>query len=139
MAKKKSVFTKIGRPRKYDTAEELEVKIAEYFDYKDETGRPPSLSGLALFLGFCDRVSLYNYERESAFSHTIKRARATISAYVEEEAMMKDRPAGAIWMMKCMGWKEQSEETGEPPIKIVDDIPDVLLEAQEAEVADETD
>lgn len=73
----------VGRPPKYKSKEEIEEKIEEYFKecegeiLKDDEGkpifnkfgspvvinqRPPTVTGLALALGFSTRLSLLNYQ-----------------------------------------------------------------------------
>ena len=69
-----------GRPRKYETAEELEVEIVKYFQsfvYNgagEIIGKKPTVAGLALALGFESRQSIYDYAEEGAFSYIIKKA-----------------------------------------------------------------
>ena len=64
---------KRGRPTKYQTPEEMEKKLDEYFSHCEEVGDFPNVIGMALFLGFADRQSLRdNEQRSSEFSFTIK-------------------------------------------------------------------
>ena len=101
MATKKAV----GRPPKYKSKEEIEEKIDAYFKQcegevlKDNNGntvfnkfgnpviinqRPPTVTGLALALGFSTRLSLLNYQGKKEFMNTITRAKARVEAYAEE-------------------------------------------------------
>jgi hypothetical protein len=131
---------KTGRPRKFDTKEQLQVKIDEYFDVKckdealkdpatgetlyDKQGRPcvkynpPTMDGMALYVGFSDRSSLYEYEKEEEFSDTIKRARARIADYAQSQLFVGNS-TGAIFWLKNHGWKDSKEITGDGvPVKI---------------------
>ena len=94
----------------FKTDKELQEKIEAYFEEKQDK---PTLTGLALHLGFCDRQSIYDYENNEEHSCTIKRARLRIeSAY--EERMHSNSNAGAIFALKNFGWsdKQEIEHTG---------------------------
>ena len=52
-----------GRPPKYETVEELEKIIYEYFDECKKEKRPYTMSGLAYALGV-DRRTLLNYSKD---------------------------------------------------------------------------
>lgn len=112
---------KPGRPPKYKTAEELEKKINEYFEVecKDEVietngkiaikHNPPTISGLALYLGFLNRRSIYDYiARDESFSHTIKKAVAKIEDYAEKQLFVGNS-TGAIFWLKNKGWSDKKE------------------------------
>jgi hypothetical protein len=62
---------KAGRPLKYKTVEELQEAIDAYFALNPER---PTVTGLALHLGFHSRKSFYNYEERPEFSQPIKNA-----------------------------------------------------------------
>lgn len=111
-----------GRPRKYKTPEELDAAIDEYFrDCPDtydvfvggEAGEitvpAPTITGLALYLGFCDRHSMYAYEELPEFSNSIKRARAIMVRIYEAEARFGRNTAGAIFMLKNFGYSDKQE------------------------------
>ena len=101
-----------GRPPKYETAEELEDKLEEYFTGCSEEEKRPTITKLVLFLGFCDRASFYDLEKQEKFSHTIKRARTLIES-VYEDSLLGTTAAGAIFALKNFGWtdKQQIEHT----------------------------
>ena len=60
-----------GRPKIYDNPEELQDAVDLYFEETSPT--EVTITGLALFLGFADRQSLYDYEKNDQFSCIIKR------------------------------------------------------------------
>ena len=122
---------KRGRPRKYDTPEEMQKAIDLYFEkclpelLKDDEGKiikdrngfpayklnPPTISGLALHLGFVSRQSMYDYESyDNDFSDTIKKARLRCENYVET-AMLDGTgaPAACIFALKNYGWSDRHE------------------------------
>ena len=112
---------KVGRPLKYKTVEELEGKINEYFNdniatkTSEETGEEITsfdgitITGLALFLGFSNRHSMYDYKKREQFSHTIKKATAVIEMYYEKGLMSK-YSTGSIFALKNHGWSDKVEQ-----------------------------
>jgi len=126
MKKKEKEKNPEGRPLKFKNKEELEKKINEYFEncpdfkiitYFDKNSgeviehkiMTPTISGLALFLGFCDRRSFYDYEEYPEFSHTIKKARSKIENEYEKQ-LWNDKCAGAIFALKNLGWVDKVEQ-----------------------------
>lgn len=115
-----------GRPPKYKTPEELQKKIDQYFeeevgtevissaDGKDQKviPKPPTVSGMALYLGFMNRNSMYDYGDRGEFSGTIKRAIARVAAYAEKAILNGTGGAGAIFWLKNHGWKDQKTIDG---------------------------
>lgn len=122
----------IGRPPKYKTSEEIQKKIDEYFKacqgkilkhpdgepYLDKYGmpiiydqHPPTVTGLALALGFCSRQALLNYQGKQEFNDTITRAKAYVERYAEERLFDKDGANGAKFSLanNFEGWKEKRE------------------------------
>ena len=57
--------------------------------------RPPTVTGLALALGFTTRLSLLNYQGKKEFMNTITRAKTMIEAYTEERLFDRDGTNGA--------------------------------------------
>lgn len=94
-----------GRPRKYNTAEELQEAIDAYF----EETKDVTITGLALFLGFESRQSLYDYAEQEQFSYIIKRAKFKVEHAYELRLINSSSPTGAIFALKNMGWKDKTE------------------------------
>ena len=84
-----------GQPAKYKSAEELEDKIKEYFDSLEKE-TDITITGLVLYLGFCDRSSFYDYEKREEFSYTIKKARSRIENSYEKIALYEVGPTKII-------------------------------------------
>lgn len=103
-----------GRPRKFETAEELENEINKYFEefYKvesfDDLKRKPTIAGLALRLGFASRQSIYDYAEEGKFSYVVKRAVLAIEDF-HESALSGNNVTGHVFWLKNHGWKDKSE------------------------------
>ncbi len=113
----------------YKTDKELQEKIEEYFtDHcgieMDEDGvlhgKPPTVSGLALYLGFADRQSLYDYKNKPMHACTIKRAVCRIEEYAEQSLFSSKSPTGAIFWLKNHRWsdKQEVEHTGAVDISV---------------------
>ena len=126
MATKKAV----GRPPKYKSREEIEKKIDDYFKkcegeiLKNDEGevvfnkfgnpvvtnrRPPTITGLALALGFTSRQALLNYQAKKEFVDTITRAKSRVEAYTEERLFDRDGSNGAQFSLRnnFKGWNEK--------------------------------
>lgn len=66
------------------------------------------ISGLAYFLGFADKTTLYDYRDREDFSHPIKRAILRIEMNYEG-GLTEQSVAGRIFALKNMGWKDKTE------------------------------
>lgn len=99
-----------GRPRKYDSPEEMDAKIKAYF--ADEDTGTPTMAGLCLYLGFCDRHALLEYETYEGFSATVKKARTRIEMDRAQRLVHKDTfTPGLIFDLKNNhGWKDKTEQ-----------------------------
>lgn len=125
-----------GRPRIYQNVEDLDKAIEDYFfpveyDEIQENGfyvkktRPerginkrPSVTGLALSLGFCNKSTLYDYQKRQEFSNSINRALTMVEIFYEER-LSEASVAGSIFALKNFGWKDKTETeiSGELGIK----------------------
>jgi hypothetical protein len=97
-----------GRPRVYENSEDLQAAIDAYFLEVKTNNEKVTMSGLAYALGFADRQSLYDYEKNEQFSCTIKRALLRIEGSYET-ALYGNSVAGPIFALKNMGWKDKAE------------------------------
>lgn len=122
----------VGRPPKYKNKEQIEGLIEQYFKscegeiLKDRDGepvfnkygqpvivnqRPPTVTGLALALGFSSRQALLNYQAKKEFNDTITRAKSRIEQYAEERLFDRDGTNGAKFSLSnnFKGWSEKQE------------------------------
>lgn len=111
----------MARPLKYKTVDELQTAIDQYFEsckgevLRDENGvavtdkygrpiiidaEPPTVTGLALALGFSSRKALLDYQGRKAFSNTITRAKSRCEAYAEGRLFDRDGSRGAEFSLK---------------------------------------
>jgi len=98
----------IGRPRKYETPEAFDAKVDEYRWYCKEENEPVTWTGLALFLGFSSRQSIDEYLNYEGFSDSVKRAKALVEWHYEMR-LCGEKPTGAIFALKNMGWSDRQE------------------------------
>ena len=146
-----------GRPPKYANVAEIEEKIEAYFRkcegelLKDENGnpitdkfgrpvilgqKPPTITGLALALGFTSRQALLNYQAKTDFVDAITRAKARVEQYTEERLFDRDGANGAQFSLRnnFKGWRgEQTEDAS-----TMEKLDGLLKEFQDA-VKSETD
>lgn len=129
----------VGRPPKYKTPEDMQKAIDEFFEIckplpmRDENNNiiltakgtpaielnPPTITGLALHLGFSCRQSMYEYEQKPEFTDTIKNARTRCENYAEKAGLSGTAPpAMAIFVLKNYGWTDKQELTADVTAKI---------------------
>jgi hypothetical protein len=126
-----------GRPPVFETSEELEQSIEDYFEkcvskpltfdkdgiptpVMDAKGNPvmidnpPTTAGLALHLGYASRQSLYDQkDRDERFSYIIKRAILAIENQHEKRLSLAGSPVGSIFWLKNHQWRDNFAEV--PP------------------------
>lgn len=116
----------------YKSKEEIQEKIDKYFSdcdgevLKDEEGnpilnkyggviivgsKPPTVTGLALALGFTSRQALLNYQGKEEFVDTITRAKTRVEQYAEERLFDRDGSHGAQFSLRnnFKGWNGERE------------------------------
>lgn len=123
-----------GRPPKYRNVEEIEDKIDQYFaicegePLLDDEGKqivnkygcpcwikppkPPTVTGLALALGFASRQALLNYQAKKEFNDTITRAKSRVEEYAESRLFDRDGSNGAQFSLRnnFKGWNIDNEQ-----------------------------
>lgn len=147
-AKPKKKRNALGRP-KYLCVEEIKEKIDAYFKkceghvLTDEEGnviydkygkpiivdkRPPTVTGLALALGFKTRLSLLDYQAKAEYMEVITEAKTYIEQYAEERLYDREGANGAKFSLQnnFKGWNVAAQEkaaAGAPAVNIICDIP----------------
>jgi len=98
-----------GRPPKFETPEEMQVAIDEYFAEKFASEKPPTIAGLDYHLDMSTEA-LRNYEARDGFLATVKRAKQRVEIHLEER-LDGSAPTGAIFNLKNnFGWKDKTEQ-----------------------------
>jgi hypothetical protein len=138
----------MGMTPMYTSVEEIESKIEQYFEnckgypLTDNEGNqifnkfglpvfidvhPPTVTGLALALGFTSRQALLNYQAKLEFVDTITRAKARVEQYAEERLFDRDGSNGAQFSLRnnFKGWDadKKNDDSGDGKITIVNNIP----------------
>lgn len=118
-----------GRPALFQTPEEMQVCINAYFDYckptfltvkgkqvLDKNGtpvidpNPPTITGLAYFLGFESRQSMYDYAKREGFSYVVARARTRMEAERERDLCAgRNVDGNKFYLANMSGWKAEQE------------------------------
>lgn len=138
-----------GRKPKYTSATEITEKIDAYFNachghpYRDpDSGEivydkygqpvildatPPTVTGLALALGFTNRMDLLRYQSKAEFNEVITAAKSRVEAYAEARLFDRDGANGARFSLQCnFKWGEDQKKDADGAgsvVRIVCDIP----------------
>lgn len=136
-----------GSTPKYTDPKEMKEKIDAYFEeckgtlLRDHNGdpiltrwgdpvfldkRPPTVTGLALALGFKTRSALIGYQAKKAFQDILLEAKSRVELYNEEQLYTRDGAKGAMFNLQrnFRGWKEDKTEDGKgAAVNIINDIP----------------
>ena len=126
-----------GELPQFKSGREIQSKVAAYFKGREgkplvgETGepvldkqgrpvmlgaRPPTVTGLALALGFTRREELLRYPDDAPFAREVRRARMRAEDHLEGELMDKEKFQGAKFnLVSSFGWAagERAEEEPE--------------------------
>ena len=118
-----------GCPPRFKSAKDMQVVIDQYFRdckgemLKDNEGKhvldkygcpvvidsfPPTITGLALALGFTSRQALLNYQDKAEFVDTVTHAKTRVEAYTEARLFDKDGVNGAKFSLtnNFKGWRD---------------------------------
>lgn len=112
-----------GRPKLYNSKEEMQDIIDAYFSLCDQLERPYTMSGLANALNM-SRQSLINYSKDEEFFDTIKKARAEVEQQLEENALMgKANSTFTIFNLKNnYGWRDSVEINNQNELTKLDEL-----------------
>lgn len=121
-----------GAPRKWKSVKAMQKAIDAYFEackgepiigedglpMCDKYGqpfiinsKPPTVTGLALSLGFTGRQALIDYQGRPEFADTVTRAKSRCEEYAESRLYDKDGANGAKFSLGCnFGWRAAEEK-----------------------------
>lgn len=134
-----------GAPRKWKSVKAMQEAIDAYFKdcegtpFIDDNGfvvrdkygvpiiinaKPPTITGLALALGFTGRQALIDYQARPEFADTVTRAKARCEEYAEARLYDRDGANGAKFSLSCnFGWREVSEtKVSTDAVKVIIDV-----------------
>lgn len=142
-------MARTGCPPKYKTKEEMQEVIDQYFrdcegrpyimddgePLRDKYGdvilldqHPPTVTGLALALGFTSRQALLNYKAKKEFVDTVTRAKTKCEEYAERRLYDRDGAKGAEFSLKYnFKWaqekdKEKDEESHAVGVVLIPEV-----------------
>ena len=124
----------MGRPLKWETVEEVQVLIDNYFKQCDKDKEPYTITGLALALD-TSRETLCNYSKRENFFDTIRRAKGKVALEYEKRLVTRGN-AGDIFANKNFGWtdKQTIEHEGTVSLgSVLADLDNEALRASETE------
>jgi hypothetical protein len=101
-----------GRERRYQDHAEFDALVESYFKDCETKGAKPTLAGISLHLGFCDKETFGSYDAVSfEFARTIKKARMRIEDNRHQLLINKDTfTPGVIFDLKNNhGWKDKHD------------------------------
>lgn len=96
----------------YSSVEKMKEQIDLYFIDCEARSKPPTVPGLAYFLGFASRQSLFDYGQKPEFSYTISRAKIRIETARAETLVdpnLKNSNGIKFDLENNFGWKSKSE------------------------------
>jgi len=102
-----------GRPRKYDSPEEFDEMVDNYYRHCRATGEPITWTGLALYLGFSSRQSIDEYKKYDGFSDSVKRAKSLVEYGYEKLLHRGSNAAAPIFALKNFGWRDNLTLVGD--------------------------
>lgn len=126
-------MAKNGAKPRYTSPEEMQAVIDRYFEdcageILKEDGKPvldkygtpivigahpPTVTGLALALGFTSRQALLNYQAKRAFVDTVTRAKSRIEEYAEQRLYDRDGARGAEFNLRYnFKWAQEERADG---------------------------
>lgn len=140
----------MARPPKYKNVDALQAAIDAYFEdcqgkpLVDDKGNavtdkygepvivgahPPTVTGLALALGFTNRQSLLNYQGKKQFLDTITRAKSRCEEYAESRLFDRDGARGAQFSLEHnFRWKsdDSDKETLDRAAQVLKEVSSVI-------------
>ena len=96
--------------------------------------KPPTVTGLALSLGFTGRQALIDYQGRPEFADTVTRAKSHIEAYAEERLFDRDGQRGAEFSLRYnFRWvNDEKKDDGGESVCGVAELPAVMPVPQDA-------
>lgn len=103
----------MSRPMKFQSVEQLQSLIEEYFEVAESSGTPLTVTGLCLHLD-TTRETMMDYQENPMFSDTVKKAKLRVENYAEKK-LYGNSPTGPIFALKNFGWTDKlvQEHTGD--------------------------
>lgn len=102
----------MARPRKFEDVDNIQKHIDEYFKYREEINKVPTIESLSVWLGI-DRNTLLNYEKREGYEKffgTIKEAKDRIlSEFIDDSLDSKNNALRIFLLKNNHGYRDQQE------------------------------
>ena len=96
--------------KKYSTPEQMDKAVDDYVETCRLQGKPLTMTGLALHLGFSNRNAVNYYKKFPEFVDSVERAKLFVENQYEMNLMKRGTsPVGSIFALKQFGWKDKTE------------------------------
>lgn len=99
---------KVGRPLIVESADQMTELIDKYFQKCADARERPTVTGLAIHLGYSSKQSIYDNIEKEEFSYPLQRATLFIENELEKR-LENNSVAGVIFALKNMGWRDKTE------------------------------
>lgn len=107
LKKNKKIIKLIGRPKLYNTAEEMIEVLENYFNDCEKRHAHYTITGICIALGM-SRETLRTYEKQEEFSDTIKEAKLLVENHLENALYDKDSVGVRFNLSTNFGWKDKT-------------------------------
>lgn len=111
-----------GRPAIYESEEQLQTRIDEFFIWCEENDKVPLQGELVYFLGFAGRQSLTDYQKREQFSYIIERAKQRCENEINQAGLKNKLNAQLVKLNLSSNYgyneKTEVEHSGQVPISI---------------------
>lgn len=106
-------FAKYPHPDDFDDNEEVEKCLKAI-----QSGRMPTINGLALFMGFSSINSLYDYKEKKGFTKVLEQIRTKIASYYELSITSKFGQNAFNWLKSVQSdiWQDKQQQSQALPI-----------------------
>lgn len=104
--------SRVGRPRLFESPEELASKVMEYFEWSNlnDKGKYTS-AGLRFYCGLT-RSNWFQYKQNPDFCDTLDYIETLLEDFYEKKLQWAGSTQGAIfWLKNKAGWKDESTQT----------------------------
>lgn len=91
------------------TPEQFEQKFIEYCEHCDTVDEKPTASGLAWFMGFASRQSIWEYRSKPGYEYIANRAMLFVEKGYEQQMAQGRGDGGIVFALKNFGWSDKQE------------------------------
>lgn len=103
--KYEKIFERAGRPRFYQTPDELRQAVLDYFTECEENMEPPTITGLKMSLNFKSTNSFKDYATfGKEYEEIVESAQNSLREYYEKNLMGKAYPGARFWLAAKDKW-----------------------------------